>query len=348
MNKKAFTAIFSMMLILSLVLAGCGTRGAETNNNPSASNSEESKTDNKVYTMKVSYENNPGEPVDEAVNEWKRLAEEQSGGRLTLELYPSSQLGAKKDVIELMKTGTNVIAIADASFLADYVPDFGILAAPYLADDFEKLFKATQSDWFKDLEQQLQGKGLHIVTTKWNYGVRHLLTKNAVASPADLNGLKIRVPNADMSIKAFEAMGATPTPMPLGEVYPALSQGVVHGAENPLPVLYGAKLHEQAKHLSLTGHQIVVSQWLAGSYIETLPEDLMQILKETGDKAGEVMNEIVKNADEDMIKKMEQEGVTVSEVDRELFREAAKGVYDQFPEWSPGLYDKVQEIINGN
>lgn len=78
-----------------------------------------------------------------------------------------------------------------------------------------------------------------------------MLTKKPVKTPADLKGMKIRVPNNTMQIKAIEAMAATPTPMPLGEVYPALTQGLIDGVEPPISVLYGQKLHEQAKYLDL-------------------------------------------------------------------------------------------------
>lgn len=334
---KRMAGCLVIALLFPMVLAACGGNGADSSGQGN---------DSKVYTVKIAYENNPGEPLDVAAREWKKLAEEKSGGRLKLELYPSSQLGSKMDVIEQMKSGSNVITHADASFLMDYVPDFGILSAPYLTENYDQLLKLTKSDWFKDMEKQLQAKGLHIVTTNWIYGTRHLITNKQVTKPEDLQGMKIRVPNNQLFIKTMEEMGATPTPMPLGEVYTALSQGVVDGAENPLPVIVGSKTYEQAKYLALTGHIHMISQWIAGQqFIESLPEDIRNILKETADQAGEYMNKLVADADKDAINEMKAAGVKVNEVDQQAFREAVKDIYNQFPEWSPGLYDKIQQIL---
>ncbi|MBI0579893.1 C4-dicarboxylate TRAP transporter substrate-binding protein [Neobacillus cucumis] len=334
--KKRGSAIFlALFLCISMMLVGCGK-------SKSASGGKEQD----VYTIKIGYENQPGEPIDLAAKEWKRLAEEKSKGKIKIELYPSSQLGSKQDVIEQMKTGANIIHIADASFLMDYVPDIGILSAPYLADSYDDLFKVTDSEWFKGLEKDLQKQGIHIVSTKWIYGDRHLITTKPVREPKDLKGLKVRVPSNPLSIKIMEKMGATATPLPLGEVYPSIAQGVIDGMENPLPVIYGSKVYEKAKYLSLTGHTNMIIQWIAGqSYIDTLPADVVKVLQETGDEAGKFMGEKVKESEQSNMKDLKAAGVKVIEPDKEAFKEATKSVYKEMTDWSPGLYDKIQKII---
>ncbi|KAB7707235.1 DctP family TRAP transporter solute-binding subunit [Bacillus aerolatus] len=335
MNKKVSTILLALFLIVTTALAGCGKEDAANG-----------KASGDVYTIKIGYENQPGEPLDLAAQEWKKRAEEKSNGKIKIELYPSSQLGSKQDAIEQMKTGANVIYIADASFLMDYVPDIGILSAPYLTDDYESLFKLTDSEWFKGLEKDLQGEGIHIVSTKWMYGDRHLITNKPVKTPKDLKGMKVRVPSNPLSIKIMEEMGATATPLPLGEVYPSIAQGVIDGMENPLPVIHGSKVYENAKHLALTAHTNMIIQWIAGqSYMETLPEDVVKVLKETGDETGKFMAEKVKESEETVLKDLEAAGVTITEVDKEKFKEATKPVYKKMDEWSPGLYDKVQKSL---
>lgn len=336
MKKRFSTFMLALFLIISMALAGCGKEDA--------AGGEGGNGD--VHTIKIGYENQPGEPLDLAAQEWKKLAEEKSDGKIKIELYPSSQLGSKQDAIEQMKTGSNIIHIADASFLMDYVPDIGILSAPYLTDDYEGLFKLTDSDWFKGLEKDLQDEGINIVTTKWIYGDRHLITDKAVKEPKDLKGMKVRVPNNPLSIKIMEEMGATATPLPLGEVYPSIAQGVIDGMENPLPVIYGSKVYENAKHLALTAHTNMIIQWIAGqSYMETLPGDVVKVLKETGDEAGKFMGEKVKESEETVLNDLKAAGVTITEVDKEKFKEATKPVYEEMEEWSPGLYEEVQKAL---
>ena len=297
-------------------------------------------------TVRIAYENNPGEPADLVMNRWKELVAEASDGEVVLELYPSSQLGAKKDVIEQGMLGVNVITIADVGFLTDYDPDLGILFGPYLTDDAESLFKIYESDWFKEKEAKLQEQGIHIVIKNYLYGTRQLLATKKVETPDDLKGMKIRTPNNIMQIRAIEAMGGTPTPMPLGDVYPALTQGVIDGVENPLPVLFGQKLHEQAKELSMISYLQNTSLWLGGqAYFDTLDPEVVEMLHETGYEAGLYSQELAAAEDEKILEAMQDAGVTVTYPDLEPFREKAMAVYDQFPEWSEGLYEEIQSQL---
>ena len=296
--------------------------------------------------VKIAYGNQPGEPVDLAVNRWARLARQRSGGRVVLQPFPSNQLGSQKDVTEQAMMGGNVFHITDGSFLMDVVPDMGILAGPFLCDSHDELLHLTGTAWWKELEKELRLRGLRVVANNWFYGTRHTLAKKPAYTPQDFRGVKIRCPNADMMIRAIEGMGATPAPMAFGDLYPALAQGVVDGAENPLPVLYGARLHEQAKCCSLTGHIVMLSQFVGGErYLSSLPEDVQQLIAETGREAGLYMNELIVKAEAETVDKLEAEGVTFNQVDKAAFRRAARGVYDRFPLWTPGLYDHVQRLL---
>ncbi|RPH30976.1 DctP family TRAP transporter solute-binding subunit [Buttiauxella warmboldiae] len=299
------------------------------------------------YILKVAYENNPGEPFDKAIHEWARLFKEQTGGQGELIPYPSSQLGSKKDVIEQMKLGSPLITLADGAFFSDYVPDFGIMFGPYLGASYKDIFKLNQSDLYKEMSGKLDAKGLHIVTKDWLYGSRHMLTNRMVKTPEDLKGLKIRVPNNRIQIEGMKAMGATPTPLPLAEVYTSLNLKIIDGAENPIPVLYGQKHYEAAKFLILTGHVENITNLVMGEGTwKKLPANIQTALVASGDQAGTFLTELVLIQEQEIIEKMKQEGVTVVEVDKSLFKEKSKSFYTKFPEWTPGLYDKTQEIIN--
>ncbi len=301
------------------------------------------EADAKPVTIKVAYENNPGEPIDKAMHYWKDILAERSKGEITLDLYPSSQLGSKKDVTEQAMMGMNIITLSDVGFLVDFDQDLGILFGPYLTEDPQKLFKIYESDWFKKKDAELRKKGIHIVMSNYLYGVRQILAKKPINTPDDMKGMKIRVPNNVMQIKAIEAMGATPTPMPLGEVYPALTQGLIDGVENPISVLYGQKLHEQAKYLSMVGYITNTSLWLGGeAFFETLPPEQLKMIHETAYETGLYSQKIVTELDNQMIGKMKEAGVTVVYPDVKPFKEKAKAVYTQFPKWTPGLYDQIQ------
>ncbi|STM13867.1 C4-dicarboxylate-binding protein [Escherichia coli] len=131
----------------------------------------------KPISIKVAYENNPGEPLDVVMRYWADLLNKKSNGEITLALYPSSQLGSKQDVTEQAMMGMNVITLSDVAFLADYEPDLGILFGPYLTDDPQKLFKIYESDWFKQKNESLKKKGIHVVMNNYLYGTRQIISK---------------------------------------------------------------------------------------------------------------------------------------------------------------------------
>lgn len=300
----------------------------------------------KPLSIKVAYENNPGEPLDVVMRYWAEILNKKSDGEITLVLYPSSQLGSKQDVTEQAMMGMNVITLTDVAFLADYEPDLGILFGPYLTDDPQKLFKIYESDWFRQKNEDLKKKGIHVVMNNYLYGTRQIISKKPIRRVEDLAGMKIRVPNNVMQIKAIQAMGATPTPMPLGEVYPALTQGVIDGVENPISVLQGQKLFEQAKYLSMVNYLTNTSVWIGGeAFFSTLSPEQLELIHSTGYEAGLYSQKLTIERDAEMLKSMEAEGVEVIYPDTEAFRQKAREVYSQFPEWTPGLYDTIQQQL---
>lgn len=332
--KKVIALSLGILTFLS-VLTGCGS--------PSTSQGE-------AIVIKIGYENHPGEPLDRALNEWKRLVEEKSDGTMEIQLFPSSQLGSKNDLIDQMLAGDAVITLADGAFYADRgVVDFGIVFGPYLFDSWDQAWNLTKSEWYKEQAAQLEEKGLKILTSNWMYGDRHTLTTKPVRTVRDLKGMKIRVPNNTIQIKGFEVLGATPTPMPLGDVYTALQQGTIDGLENPLPVLYNGKFHEVAKYLTLDAHVRNFTTWVTGTdFFNSLTLEQQQILMESGDEAGLYNNQLQEEVNQETLEKFKAEGVEIIEVDLSKFQAAAKPFYS-LPEfitvWSTGLYDTVKAAM---
>lgn len=321
-------------------LAACGNNGELT---PVGA-------DGKV-TLQAGYENNPGEPIDQAMNKWAELLEEKSGGTMRLELYPSSQLGSKKDLIDQMSAGSPVITLADGAFYADLgVPDFGIVFAPYLFENWEQCWKLTESTWYQTQVNKLANQGIQIITSNWMYGDRHTLIDREITDVNGLKGLKIRVPNNMIQIKGFEHLGATPTPMALGDVYTSLQQGTINGLENPLPVLYNGKFQEVAKYLILDGHVKNFTTWITGTITWTsLNAEQQNWLQESGRDAGVFNNDLQQQIFDQTLQQFRDEGVTVLDrIDIAQFREKAQSFYsdtDITSTWTDGLYDTVRAAM---
>ena len=298
-------------------------------------------------TIQIGYENHPGEPIDEGCKEWKRLIEEMSNGTMKVELYPSSQLGTKNDIMDQMIAGDSVITLADGSFFAERgAPDFDITVAPYIVDNIEQFWKLLKSPWWAEQEKILEKAGMKLVAANWVYGTRHTLSNRPIRKVEDMKGLKIRVPNSPIFISTFEALGAAPTPLPLGDVYTALQQGVVDGVENPLAVLYNGRFQEVSKYLTLDGHMIFTTSWVCGTdFFDSLTPDQQKILLDAGEKAGIHNNKVVDEVTAEMIGKFKAEGVEIIEVDTAPFRKATEKVYTDprvANKWTPGLYEKIK------
>ena len=143
MNKIFRKPIFLILTVMFLLaLTACGSKGEQTSTGSSSESTEK-------VTINIAYGNQPGEPLDLQAKKWKELAEEKSNGKLELKLYPSSQLGSEKDVVEQAIMGNNVIILTGYDFLMDYVPDVGIFTSPYLTDNFDDLLYLTTTDLFK-------------------------------------------------------------------------------------------------------------------------------------------------------------------------------------------------------
>ena len=288
-------------------------------------------------------------PYGQGHVKWAELVNEQSKGTMKLNLFPSDQLGNGKDMIDQMLLGDAVSFSTDATFYAELgVPDMGIVQAPYLFTSWEQADKLFASDWWAEQEALLEKKGIKVLAHNWRYGDRHTITVKPVKHPADLKGMKIRVPQATLFIKAFEALGAAPTPMALAEVYTALQQGTIDGLENPLATIDGGKYQEVAKYLLLDAHMKTVNlMTCSASFFKSLTPEQQQILMKTAYEAGIHQNALVEKSDKTLIEKFKAEGVTITEISYDEFAKAAEGFYKNPAfKWTPGLHEKVKEIMN--
>ena len=303
-------------------------------------------------TLQIGFENSISEPIGQALEKWQQLVEEQGDGSLKLELYPDSQLGSKNELIDGMTLGEPYITLADGAFYADYgVPDFGIVFGPFLFDNWDQCWTLIESDWYADMCSQLEDKGLKIVASNWKYGERHTLTTKKVETVDDLAGLKIRVPGNQIQSIGFDVLGATSTGMDLGDVYTALQQKTIDGAENPLATLYGRKLHEVAKYLILDGHVLKLTTWvMSADMFNSLTPEQQELLVSTGEEAGLYNNDLVDESNEEYLQMMVDEGVEVVDPSEEVlagFKEKAQAFYEKGDTfgWSDGLYDTVRAAM---
>ncbi len=280
---------------------------------------------------------------------WAKILKERSNGEMILNIFPSEQLGNTNDNIDQAIFGDPIICSTDANLFADLgVPDMAIVSAPYLAADWDDMDTLMASDWWLEQEKLLEQKGIKVLARNWRYGKRCTITTRKVVDPADFKGLKIRVPKSLGYVKAFEALGATPTPLVLSEVYSALQQGTIDGLENPVPLIYGNKYQEVARYLLLDGHIHSVNLVVCGvSFFDSLTPEQQALLMKTCKEAGDYQNKLYTEQEQDYIDKMKAEGVTVTDIDHQAYAKAVEQyyTYPEFSNWTPGLYDRIKKIL---
>ena len=286
--------------------------------------------------------NHPGVAMMERVAKQVR---EQTGGSVEIQTFPAGQLGSSRDLIEAASGGAIQIVDEGAAQFGQFVPQFSILEAPYLWRDDKQIRRVLSSALVDDMNAALVAKRSMRVVGSTYYGKRHVTSgSKAINTVDDIKGFKLRIPEVDTFRAMAEAWGARPTPLNIGELYLALSQGAVDGQENPLPTIQSNKFFEVQKYLVLTGHiitprLIVVNEatWQALSAKER------QVLKSAIDTNGETQDNEILAQEATLVNTFKAGGMNVIQPDIGSFR---KPVLASLPakfesKWGKGLWEKI-------
>lgn len=282
------------------------------------------------YTLNVNTALATSDPLYKGLESFQENLAEATDGRMEIVLFPNSQLGPDEDVLEQARAGAPVAVVVDGGRLAVFQNEFGVLGAPFLASGFDGIRKVVTSDMFEGWVSDLnKGSKLQVLSFNWWQGERHLLTNKEVTVPSDLDGIRMRTPGAPVWTGTISAMGATPTPMPWGEVYSALSSNVIDGAEAQFPAIVGAKLDEVITHITKTGHiNLITGLVTSGDWFNSLPDDLKTILREESLKAGDIASGNTQDSLAGIEKGLIDSGISVRAVDITPFKDATAKVYD--------------------
>ncbi len=290
----------------------------------------------------------PESPLGKTATKFADLVKEKSNGSVVIDVYPASQLGNEKDIIDGVEMGTIHFTLAGTAEWAKRVKAMKIFEAPFVFRDRQHLIDFYHSPAGQEVIGKLTAKsGVRSLGFLY-YGTRDVTTgKIPAKTPDDLKGAKLRCPDQPLYVQTVKAMGANPTPMAFSEVYLALQQGTVDGQENPPTTIVNMKFYEVQKYLIKTGHIIAgVMLWTKDSFFSGLPADVQKVLSEAADEAMAWGNDYAFKQEDDYMKKLGSEyGMTIIEPDREAFVKAAQPLLDSYEkEWGPGLIEKVRAV----
>lgn len=331
---KSIKRVFSVLLcagMLCVLLTGCGSVGSGRR------------------IIRISHAQSETHPEHVGLLAFKEYIEEHLGDKYEVQIYPNELLGAARTAIELTQTGAIDFVVAGTANLETFDDVYEIFSMPYLFTS-EEAYHATMmdTDYMEAVYESTDEAGFRVLTW-YNAGTRSFYASKPIYTPADLAGLKIRVQQSPASILMANAFGAAASPMSFGEVYTAIQQHVIDGAENNELALTNNKHGEVAKYYSYNRHQMVPDMLIGNlKFLNSLPEEELKIFQEAAALSTEVetaaWDEQVEEA-----KRIAQEemGVEFIDVDVQVFKDVVADVQQQMLDANPNiqeLYDHIQEI----
>jgi tripartite ATP-independent transporter DctP family solute receptor len=296
-----------------------------------------------VTILKAALSQNPSEPQVRAVELFAELVSEGTNGRVRVQIYPNNQLGNQRDVVEGLQMGSIELANI-ASVMASFVPEVNLFELPFLFDGPQHFDAVLDSSVGQALAPDFQRRGLHLLGY-FDAGERHIMTtERPIQRLEDLDGLKIRTMENRLHLATFEAFGANPLPMAYGELYTALEQGVIDGAEAADPNYFAKRFYEPAPFWARVGWiRLIEYVVMSRAFYEALSEEDRAVV----DRAARAMilqQRASYRAEADSaLARLREAGVTITSPDREPFRAAARSLHEAWAHRVGGM-ERIEAI----
>ena len=330
-RMKKIIALVLCACMLCALLSGCASVGSDKR------------------IIRIAHMQSETHPEHLAAEAFKEYVEQELGDKYEVQIYPNELLGAAQKAIELTQTGAIDFTIAGTANLETFADIYEVFSMPYLFTS-EEAYHATMQDteYMQNVYKSTDEAGFRVLTW-YNAGTRSFYATKPINEPADLKGLKIRVQQSPASIAMANAFGAAASPMSFGEVYTAIQQHVIDGAENNELALTNNKHGEVAKYYANNKHQMVPDMLIGNlKFLNSLPEDELAVFEEAARISTEVeMEEWDKQAEEAKEIAQNDMGVEFMDVDVQVFKDAVADVQQDMLDSNPNivdLYNHIQEI----
>lgn len=280
--------------------------------------------------LRMGHTGAPNHHYQQISTEFADAVAARTNNQLTIAVFPSDQLGNQMESTEGVMIGTQDMVLTSDTVLSNWIPDMGILNLPFLVQSGEAYLKLVNGPVGDQLAKQVEDHGA-VILGWWDNGLRHITnSKRPINTPDDLAGLSIRVPEGEIFVDTFKALGAGPTVMSFGELYSALQLGTVDGQENPVAHIVTQNFFEVQKYVSRTGHIHMGSPLIINKDLfESLPEDQQKVLLEEGRKFSTRHVKLVEQLEAEQWAEVERHGMKINDVDAAPFREKVQPVYDK-------------------
>ncbi|WP_274308958.1 TRAP transporter substrate-binding protein [Solibacillus daqui] len=331
---------FAAMLMLLLVLAACNNDEKTVTTSTSAGSG-----DYPEVTFKLAHITPTDHMWHKASEKFKEELESITGGKMSVEIYPASQLGSEADMVQQVEAGSVDMAMITAAYLTSRTPEMAAWFAPYLFDTLEEANTVAQSDLGQQLLKKVEGTGLKGLTYLFA-GQRTMVTKDVkINSTDDLDGLKLRVTPSPALQSFYRNAGAAPESLSLTEVYSALQTGVIDGMDMDLDATITNKYAEIAKYVAVTNHMVWPSTILTNEKkFNALSKDAQDAVTQAWKVASEFAVTTRAGQEEEFRKELESQGMEVYDLDASVFEKQIEAFDSEYG----GQSDLIKQFIEAN
>jgi tripartite ATP-independent transporter DctP family solute receptor len=315
---------YSLLLAIVFSVTGCG---------------EETE----IKEIKLGHGLDISHPVHKAMEFMSQRLHEKSNGTMIIDIYPNNQLGSERECLELLQIGSLGMTKVSTGVLENFVPGYQVFGLPFLFRDSDHRFEVLEGEIGENFLNQSIDKRLKGLTF-YDAGSRSFYSKKPIETPEDLKGLKLRVMESNTAINMVKHLGGSPTPIAWGELYTALQQGIVDGAENNLPSFYLSRHYEVCKYFVVDEHTSLPDVLVISTLIwnKFSPQE-QQWIKEAAEESSEYQKGIWREAELEALAEIQKAGVTVTIPDKDLFRAKVQPMYDEFSK-DPGMKKIIEAI----
>jgi tripartite ATP-independent transporter DctP family solute receptor len=290
-----------------------------------------------------------GYPTVEAVVRMGKKLEDETKGRLTVQMYPSMQLGGEKEMTEQAQVGALAMARISVGPIGTLVPDLNVFNLPFVFRDTEHMEKVIDGEIGQELLKKVSDHPtLNLVALCWmNAGTRHVYnSKKPIRSIEDLKGLKIRMMGNPLFVDTMNALGGNGVAMGFDQLINGLQTGVVDGAENNYPSYSSGQHYRYAKHFSETGHLMIPEILVFSKRIwNTLPKEDQALIMKLAGEAQQEQRKLWYEMEEKALADMKANGVEVIKIgDKKPFQDAVKPVWEKYASQHKALIERIQNV----
>ena len=307
------------------------------------------------YTLKFSHVVSANTPKGKAAEFFEKRLEELSGGRIDVQVYPSSQLYNDNAVVKALRLNSVQMAAPSFSKFGKIVPQLALFDLPFLFNDVDHLHRVQDGEVGTKLKDMVTAKGI-VALDFWDAGFKQFSSsKKPIIMPEDAEGQKFRIMSSKVLEAQIKVVGGNPQMMPFSEVYSGLQQGVIDAAENPISNIYTKKFHEVQKYLTISdhgylGYLVVMSKKFWNSLPDDLKADVKQAMKEATAKERELAQALDKEQFDEIKKYADETGnleiIHLTDEQKDAWRKVERKIYPEFYDENKIGKDLIEGALN--